>query len=246
MAAPRSVHHMIADDEFAVLARARLLVADPAGQGDRSCANRNANGVVCRHFGDERLAKHGRCCCCGPGFLRRHHGLRDCIGGWLEERLPPSAVAYEQRVPHWDQVREQDTKLAVLDLVVSGARGREYVDVSVAEALAAEGACLRARARAVGLAARDREREKHHRYPGHGLVAAAAEAGGRLGREFISFLKAQAGIGLVRGVDASVARAAALADGKQRAVVAVVRGTAAMMLSAAGGAKRPWEVAAGQ
>ena len=154
-------------------------------------------------------------------------------------------MAYEQRVPHWDQVTPQGPKLAVLDLVVSGARGREYVDVTVCEALAATGACLRARARADGLAARDREREKHQRYPGHGLVAAAAEAGGRLGREFMSFLKAQASSGIIGGADTTRARALALADGKQRAVVAVVRGTAAMILSAAGVAKRPWERAAG-
>ena len=82
-------------------------------------------------------------------------------------------------------------------------------------------------------AARQREQEKHKRYPGPGLCAAALEGGGRMGAELASFLRAHAP---GEGAD----RAQVLADVRQRLVVALARGNAAMLLSSAGARPRPW------
>eukprot|EP00969_Alexandrium_andersonii_P038368 1680609-Alexandrium_andersonii.AAC.1 len=93
---------------------------------------------------------------------------------------------------------------------------------------------MAARARCDGVAARDRQREKHCRYPGPALVAAAVEAGGRMGSELESFLRAHA-----PPADAP-RRLAALRDVRMRAVVAAVRGTATMLLTSAGAGPKPW------
>ena len=100
---------------------------------------------------------------------------------------------------------------------------------------------MHARARANGVSARDRQREKHARYPGPGLVAAVVEAGGRLGGEFQAFLKAHAPAAIF-DEDVPI-RSRALQDARMRVVIAVARGTASMLLSAAGDAPRPWRAA---
>ena len=127
----------------------------------------------------------------------------------------------------------EGTQAAVLDVVLAYPGGRVCIDTTVTEVIAAGGATARRRARVAGAAAREREQEKHSRYPGPGLVAAVVESGGRLGREFDAFLREHA------PADPET-RAAALADARQRVVVAVARGTAAMLLSSAGPRARPW------
>ena len=92
----------------------------------------------------------------------------------------------------------------------------------------------RVRGRVPGAAARERELRKHKRYPGPGLCAAAVESGGRMGAEFLAFLRAHA------PSECGRVRAEALADVKQRLVVAVARGHAAMLLRSAGARARPW------
>ena len=241
LAPPTNVHHLVPDEEFVVAVRARLLLADPAGQRGTSCHNASReNGVCGQRVEHGGLAIHGRSCGVGPGFVRRHHALRDAIGTWLEERHGAAAVAYEQRVPAWDATTDRGTKLAVLDVVVDGTVGRQFVDVTVVDPLSAQGASMAARARADGVAARDRQREKHARYPGPLLVAAAIEAGGRMGNEFESFLRAHA-----PPADAPERRAALL-DARMRAVVAAVRGTATMLLTSAGPGPKPWRPPGGR
>ena len=235
LAPPMNGHHLVPDEEFIVAVRERLLVADPACQGKTPCQNASREHGACGHREEGmELAIHGRTCCVGPGFVRRHHGLRDAVGGWLEERHGAAAVAYEQRVPAWDMTTDEGTKLAVLDVVVHGPYGRQFVDVTVVDPLSAQGASMAARARADGVAARDRQREKHARYPGPALVAAAVEAGGRMGIEFEAFLRSHA-----PPADAPD-RLAALRDGRMRAVIAAVRGTATMLLTSAGTGPKPW------
>ena len=121
---------------------------------------------------------------------------------------------------------------------MTGPGGRQYIDVTVVDPLAAGGSSIKTRAKKPGTAAREREREKHQRYPGPQLVAAAVEAGGRLGKEFDSLLKAQSPA--ARTAEEKAARVKVLQDGRMRVVIAAVRGTAAMLLSAAGAAPRPW------
>ena len=145
---------------------------------------------------------------------------------------------YEQRVPAWDRTIDQNNNIAVLDVVVSGPGGRQYVDVTVVDALAAQGPSLNLRATVDGVAARDREREKHARYPGPALVAAAMESGGRMGEEFHRFLKAHAPPSY--GGSDILPRQLALKDVRMRMVVATVRGTALMLLTAAGTGRKPW------
>ena len=100
--------------------------------------------------------------------------------------------------------------------------------------LSEQGASSHARARANGVSARDRQREKHAQYPGAGLVAAVVEAGGRLGGEFQAFLKSHA-LPAIFDEDLPL-RTRALQDVRMGVVIAVARGTAAMLLSAAGDA----------
>ena len=126
----------------------------------------------------------------------------------------------------------QGIEQAVLDVILVTNSGRVAVDVSVAEAPSADDATARARARADGTAARERELEKHRRYPGPGLVPAVLETGGRMGREFRAFLRAQA--------PADERRAASLADIRQRLATALQRGVATMLLGGAGAQPRPW------
>ena len=145
-------------------------------------------------------------------------------------------MTYEQRIPGWDKATEEGTKQAILDVVLSFPGGRVCVDVSVAEALASPSDTwgARARARVPGAAARQRELRKHTRYPGPGLCAAVLESGGRMGNELRAFLRAHA------PADCGRTRAEALADVKQRLVVAVARGHAAMLLSSADAQARAW------
>ena len=161
------------------------------------------------------------------------HGFRDQLGDWLTERYGQQSTAIEQRIPSWDRQTTEGTQAAVLDVVLTYPGGRVCIDTSVTEAIDAEGAATYRRARVAGTAAREREQEKHSRYPGPGLVAAVVENRGRMGRELDAFLRAHA------PADAET-RAAALADVRQRMVVAVARGTAAMLLSSAGPRQRPW------
>ena len=162
--------------------------------------------------------------------------LRNALGDWLAEVYNQWAVAFEQRIPGWDKTTEQGIKQAILDVVLSYLGGRVCLDVSVAEALASpsDAAGARLRARVPGAAARQRELRKHKRYPGPGLCAAVVESGGRMGAEFLAFLRARA------PADCGRSRAEALADVKQRLVVAVARGHAAMLLNSAGAQARPW------
>ena len=139
----------------------------------------------------------------------------------------------EQRIPQWDRETAEGTQLAILDVVFSPASGRVAVDVSVTDVLSASAATARARARANGVAARERGRDKHRRYPGPGLVAGALETGGRLGREFVAFIKEYA-------PRDPAARPLAMADLRQRLGTALARGNAALLLSSAGLRTRPW------
>ena len=238
LASPTNRYHCIPDEEFVVAMRERLLVEDPAGHGKRRCQNIAKTKQACTGSDHGCFGLHARNCEIGPGFVRRHHSLRDAHGAWLQERHGTAAVEYEQRVPAWDQTTDQGTKIAVLDVAMTGPGGRQYIDVTVIDPLAAGGSSIKTRAIKPGTAARDREREKHQRYPGPQLVAAAVEAGGRLGTEFESFLKAQAPA--ARTAEERAARVKVLQDGRMRVVIAAVRGTAAMLLSAAGAAPRPW------
>ena len=229
---PTRAQHLLGNDEFAVTLRRRLLYEDPAGTGGRPCCN-TASGttVPCGASTHEPLAEHASKCPVGPGFVRRHDATRDTLGEWLAERYGQNAVSFEQRIPTWDRRTGEGIQHAVLDVVLAFPGGRACCDVSVAEVLAPAGPDRRRRAATAGIAAREREREKHTRYPGPGLCAAVLESGGRMGAELQGFLRAHA-----PGAD----RAAALADVRQRLVVAVARGTAAMLLSAAGPRPRPW------
>ena len=145
------------------------------------------------------------------------------LGDWLAELYDQWAVTFEQRIPGWDKTTEQGIKQAILDVVLAYPGGRVCLDVSVAEALASPSDAwgARARARVPGAAARQRELRKHTCYPGPGLCAAVLESGGRMGNELRAFLRAHA------PAECGRTRAEALADVKQRLVVAVARGHAA-------------------
>eukprot|EP00969_Alexandrium_andersonii_P224161 9899146-Alexandrium_andersonii.AAC.1 len=88
------------------------------------------------------------------------------------------------------------------------------------------------RARQDGLAAATREKEKHQRYPGNKLRAAIVETEGRVGREFWAFLRATASRDPRE-------RSQQLQDVRQRLAAAVQRGSAQLMLTAAGAQLRP-------
>jgi hypothetical protein len=226
--------HLLNDDEFLVTLRRRLLVPDPAGSGGAPCANkRKTTGAPCGTIDGHRHSKHAMDCSIGGGATVRHNYCRDTLAAWLEELHGAAAVKTEHRIPQWDRETNEGTQLAILDVVFSPAGGRVAVDVSVTDVLAASETEARARARTSGVAAREREREKHRRYPGPGLVAAVVETGGRLGREFVAFLKEHA------PRDPAL-RPQALADVRQRLGTAVARGNAAMLLSSAGDVVRPW------
>ena len=231
---PTRAEHLLNDDQFIVTIRCRLLVPDPAHTLGEPCANKRAStGAMCGHIDGHVHAKHAFDCPIGGGPTIRHDYCKDALAGWLEEHHGTSTVQIEQRIPQWDKETEEGTQLAVLDLVFCPAGGRVAVDVSVVNVLAAEEAVARTRARANGVAARDRERQKHRRYPGTGLVAAAVETGGRLGRELIAFIKEHA------PRDPAV-RPRAMSDVRQRLGTALARGNAEMLLNSAGLRQRPW------
>ena len=132
-----------------------------------------------------------------------------------------------------DRTIDGTNEQAILDIVLSYPGGRVCIDTSVTDAIAADPAVARIRCRVPGAAARYREQDKHRRYPGPGLCPAAVESGGRMGAELLAFLRAHA-------PGEGVERSEALADVKQRLVVAVARGNAAMLLGSAGPRPRPW------
>jgi hypothetical protein len=231
---PRRAEHLLTDDEFIVTVRCRLLVTNPVDAAGQPCANKRATTkVACGVVDDHVHAKHALDCPIGGGPTIRHDFCKDALAAWLEEHHGKTAVQTEQRIPQWDRETAEGTQLAILDVVFSPAGGRVAVDVSVTDVLAASAAQARARARANGVAAREREREKHRRYPGPGLVAGAMETGGRLGREFVAFIKEHA-------PRDPAARPLAMADVRQRLGTALARGNAAMLLSSAGLRTRPW------
>jgi hypothetical protein len=115
----------------------------------------------------------------------------------------------------------------VLDIVRIGAHGAvEYLDVTVAGALAERGieqaAAARDGARAAAL-----ERRKHQRYAGTGLTALAWEAEGRPGEELEAFVRS-----LYRHRPISE-QGVLVASAWQRLSATLQRGNA-MMLAAAG------------
>ena len=190
--------------------------------------------AMCRAVDSHVHAKHAFDCPIGGGPTIRHDFCKDALAAWLEEHHGKTAVQTEQRIPRWDRETTEGTQLAVLDVVFSPAGGRVAVDVSVTDVLGASASEKRARARTNGVAAREREREKHRRYPGPGLVAGALETGGRLGREFVAFIKEHA-------PRDPASRPLAMADVRQRLGTALARGNALMLLSSAGSTRaRPW------
>lgn len=230
---PGRTEHLMGDDDFIVCLRRRLLYEDPAAQGQEPCAHRAVStNRVCGSTARRRYGIHAVCCSCGPGFVRRHNECRDALRAWLGEEKGEANVTTEQHIPGWDRATSQGIEHAVLDVVLVSATGRVAVDVSVAEATSSDDRTSRARARADGAAAREREQEKHRRYPGPGLVAAALETGGRMGKELRGFLRAQAAT--------DERRASSLRDIRQRLTTALQRGVAAMLLGSAGQRPRPW------
>ena len=233
---PRRNEHKIEDDVFIVSVRRRLLFDDPAAAEGRPCQHKAADAATpCGATDNQVLGAHAVSCGIGPGRIRRHDEVKGVLADWLRERHGVEAVHVEQHIPAWDKVTDEGAKHAVLDIVLSTQQGKVAVDVSVTD-VSAPSASSRARGKTFGRAARVRELEKHRRYPGHGLVAAVLETGGAAGRELHAFLRSHA------STDPAL-RSLELQDIRQRLAVALQRGNAALLLSAAGERSHPWLVA---